>query len=127
MVVVVVLEALVLVEEGLVWEYWLAVVVMEDLLWVVVEEDLIQDLAFLVVQEVVFHHYHLVEGLAKVLIVLMVEEAVAYFLHFLLTEVVVVVVPLRICQGEAEEGNFQHFHVFLEVVVEVLQFYHLTY
>lgn len=126
MVVVVVLEALVLVEEGLVWEYWVAVVVMEDLLWVVVEEDLIQDLAFLVVQEVVFHHYHLVEGLAKVLIVLMVEEAVAYFLHFLLTEVVVVV-PLRICQGEVEEGNFQHFHVFLEVVVEVLQFYHLTY
>lgn len=32
MVAVVVLEALVLEEEGLVWEYWVVVVVMEDLL-----------------------------------------------------------------------------------------------
>lgn len=124
MVAVVVLEALVLEEEGLVWEYWVVlVVVMEDLLWVeVVVEDLFQVLAFQGVQEVAFHHYHLVAGLAKVLIVLMVEGAVAYCLHFLLMEVAVEV-PLWICQGEVE-GNF---HVFLGVVVEVLQLYHLTY
>lgn len=85
-------------------------------------EDLIQVLAFQVVQEAAFHHYHLVEVLAMVLIVLMVEGAVAYCLHFLLTEVVVEV-PLWICQGEAE-GNF---HVFLGVVVEALQLYRLTY